>query len=127
MYINIHVHHPVCTIYRVAFNPLSLNPTGRVTVTASVIIVTCEPTVVAVGGQLSAGLGQSGGGVRHAGQQQAELVRQQLVTGHRVHAQGGQRFHYRVVAVGQRRVGVVARFVVVVLDVEAGQFRVLDA
>lgn len=54
-------------------------------------------------------------------------MRQQLVAGHRVHAERRQRFHYRVVAVGQRRVGVVARLVVVVLDVQTGQFRVLDA
>lgn len=83
--------------------------------------------MVRVGGQLPTGLWDAGGGVGHAGQKQAELMWQQLVASHRVHAECGQRFHYRVVAVGQRRVRVVARLVVVVLDVQAGQFRVLDA
>lgn len=89
---------------------------------------TCEPAVVRVGGQLSPSLRDAGrGSVGHAGQQQTELMRQQLVAGHRVHAERRQRFHYRVVAIGQRRVGVVARLVVVVLYVQTGQFRVLDA
>jgi len=83
--------------------------------------------VVRVGGQLPAGLRYAGRAAGHAGQQQAELVWQQLLTGHGVHAECGQRLHHRVVAVGQRRVGVIARLVVVVLHVQAGQFRVLDA
>lgn len=78
-------------------------------------------------GQLTAGLRHAGRAVGHAGQQQAELMGQQLLAGHGVHAERGQRLHHRVVAVGQRRVRVVARLVVVVLDVQAGQFRVLDA
>lgn len=88
---------------------------------------TCESAVVRVGGQLPAGLRNAGRTVGHAGQQQTELVRQQLLAGHGVHAECRQRFHHRVVAVGQRRVGVVARLVVVIFDVQAGQFRVLDA
>lgn len=88
---------------------------------------TCEPAVVGVGGQLPAGLGNPVRRAGHAGQEQAELVGQQLVAGHGVDAERRQRFHYRVVAVGQRRVRVVPRLVVVVLDVQARQFRVFDA
>lgn len=83
--------------------------------------------MVGVGGQLAAGLRHAGRSVGHARQQQAELVRQQLLAGHGVHAEGRERLHHGVVAVGQRRVGVVARLVVVVLDVQAGQLGVLDA
>lgn len=78
--------------------------------------------MVGVGGHLPAGLRDSGPGVRHARQEQAELMGQQLAAGHGVHAERRERFHYRIVAVGQRRVGVIARLVVVVLDVETGQF-----
>jgi len=82
--------------------------------------------MVSAGGQLPAGLRKSSSGTWHSGQQQTELMGQQLIASHRVHAECRQRFHYRIVAVGQRRVGVVPRLVVVVFDVQTGQFRVLD-